>query len=119
MTLYDSCCRDAEADSTDFFVDGQCSFLLRRVSSAGIVAAWPNPASDHLHVLCSQDGGDFSNACLELYDSQGRIVRRQQLAGGTPRLQSTIDLNTLPPGHYTLIFRDDHTLSARGIKLLR
>lgn len=119
MMMYDSCCRDAKADSADFFVDGQCSFLLRRVSSTGIVAAWPNPASERLHVLCSQDSVDFTNACLELYDCHGRVVRRQQLDGGTPRLQSTIDINTLPPGHYTLVFRDARTLSARSIKLLR
>ncbi len=56
---------------------------------------YPNPASDHLYIRIA-DEIDKSGLLLDLYDSSGRLVKRQVLQDGH------LDVSQLPGGMYFL-----------------
>ncbi|MCB0810255.1 MAG: T9SS type A sorting domain-containing protein, partial [Flavobacteriales bacterium] len=65
----------------------------------------PNPVGDQLSLTTKQGLGP--NAEMELFDAQGRMVRRSRigtLAAGAPVL---MDVSDLARGHYSLQLRDD------------
>jgi len=119
MTLYADCCYDAGADSTLFWIDGRCEFLLRRKSVATIQAIFPNPASEMMYVVVSGGSGHTPDAVLEMYDSGGQRLRSVDL---THLIQDNIialDVYGLPAGRYTVRLSTASSISARTVVVVR
>jgi len=64
------------------------------------IIAFPNPAQDNIHITIN--GVESAKGQLEVIDGQGRLVL-QQKASGT---ESTINLNGLSNGIYTILYKD-------------
>ena len=60
------------------------------------IRVYPNPAKDYIEVDIEAER--FSSSEIELFDMQGRMVKRAKLAG---RQGNRIDVSSLPPGAYT------------------
>jgi hypothetical protein len=119
MTLYADCCYDAETDSTAFWIDGRCEFLVRRKNAAVIAAAFPNPASDMLHVQTNKGSGQSTDAMLELFDSQGQAIRSVHMSADSEDELITFDVRELPAGRYTVRLRSGESISVRTIVVVR
>ncbi|MBE0645710.1 MAG: VWA domain-containing protein [Bacteroidetes bacterium] len=111
MTMYADCCADAGADSALLWIDGICDPLLRLRNAPAIISAWPNPARDMLHVRVRIPGIDHRPAILELYDAAGERVHSENIT--LADAESTLPVENLTPGHYTL------RLESGGVTVLR
>ncbi len=60
------------------------------------IRVYPNPAKDYIEVDIEAER--FSSSEIELFDMQGRMVKRAKLAG---KKGNRIDVSSLPPGAYT------------------
>lgn len=57
---------------------------------------FPNPASDVINLI----GVEFGSTSLEIYSLLGELVY------SSDHVPHSIDVSSLPPGHYTLLFQD-------------
>jgi hypothetical protein len=119
MTLYADCCYDAETDSTAFWIDGRCEFLLRRVDAPIIRAIYPNPASDYLTIDVSLPASSPEGGRLELFDSNGSLLRCATLETTTFEQSIRFDVGGLPPGQYTVRLVAGASIGSRTVILLR
>jgi hypothetical protein len=119
MTLHADCCYDAETDSTAFWIDGRCEFLLRRVDAPIIRAIYPNPASDYLTIDVSLPASSPEGGRLELFDSNGSLLRSATLETTTFEQSIRFDVGGLPPGQYTVRLVAGASIGSRTVILLR
>ncbi len=63
---------------------------------------YPNPAVDQVNVTITTLQEEVYS--YKIYDSQGNVVRRDQLPSGKRYHDLAIDINELPSGMYTIIF---------------
>lgn len=61
-----------------------------------MIKTYPNPTKDYL--VLNLNTVDFSNLFFELYDLNGRLIKRRNIASST----ETIDMEYLPNTHYLL-----------------
>ena len=61
-----------------------------------MIKTYPNPTKDYL--VLNLNTVDFSNLLFELYDLNGRLIKRRNIASST----ETIDMEYLPNAHYLL-----------------
>jgi hypothetical protein len=119
MTLYADCCYDAGKDSTAFFIDGRCEFLVKRKAVSTIVSTYPNPAADMLHIATSITSPETASALLELFDAGGQLVRRSPLSTETQERITTLGVQDLPPGRYTIRLSTAASISSRTVVVVR
>jgi hypothetical protein len=73
--------------------------LVNPTAETALLAAWPNPAGDLLHVKANAAQSGF----LVLRDALGRNVWQSGTAGAS-NFEATVDLKNLPQGNYFLQF---------------
>jgi hypothetical protein len=92
---------------------------VRRKNAAVITAAFPNPASDMLHVQTNKGSGQSTDAMLELFDSQGQAIRSVHMSADSEDELITFDVRELPAGRYTVRLRSGESISVRTIVVVR
>lgn len=65
---------------------------------------WPNPVSDMLHI--KSEGASLINSEIEIYDINGRILRRRVF-------NNQVDVSGFAPGIYYLVIRNNNLVMAR------
>ncbi|MBK8698781.1 MAG: DUF4331 family protein [Saprospiraceae bacterium] len=60
------------------------------------LSVYPNPTSDHVDVRIEGEAADQVGSKLEVYDLAGRLISKQNVEGGTGRIQA----ENLRPGMY-------------------
>ena len=78
-------------------------------NSNDLLRLYPNPAGSFIIV---EVGDDYQNEEYSIYDNSGRIIMTGKLHSGS----STIQLSTLPSGHYTLRLGKDILKSFKVIR---
>ncbi len=85
----------------------------------GSLEIWPNPANEQIHVRCTMYDGRFNrDLALVIYDIYGRIAISVTLppvggrAGDGGWQDWTMDVSSLPPGIYILVFKDEKMIRA-------
>jgi hypothetical protein len=88
------------------------------LASALELAAWPQPARDHISVrLRSAYAGSVT---LQLTDLLGRILQRQNFhSDGSTALTTRLQLSALSPGVYHLVLRTHSSITATSILITR
>ncbi|MCZ7556755.1 MAG: VWA domain-containing protein [Bacteroidia bacterium] len=119
MKLYADCCYNTGSSGQWVWVDGRCEFLVRRKAVATIVSTYPNPAYDMLHVATSITSTETAPALLELFDARGQLVRSVHLSTEISERITSLGVQDLPPGRYTIRLSTAASISARTVMVVR
>lgn len=93
--------------------DFQSSLGISSFEDANNLMIWPNPANDILNYsfISSTD----SNAIINLYDSQGRIVYKKTKKSIINNVTDNIDISNLSSGFYILSIRHGKSIIRKKI----
>ncbi len=83
---------------------------------AGIVALYPNPATDLVHVLI---GAHQQGSVLVLLDAQGRLLLSDPIVSDVTSFTTDIDVTTIASGPYTLMVRDAQGTVISALPLIK
>ncbi len=79
-----------------FMPNGYNSILNIETQEKVDIKVYPNPAKDYINV--DFDANNFNQAEIELYDMQGRLVKKTKL---TTQKGNRVDISSLKAGNYT------------------
>lgn len=91
-------------------IDGKATYygirtVILNLSKVANIKIYPNPLSDHLGILLNDYAG--KSIKVNLFDINGGIIMRQEMATSTGRSYYQLKLNTkLSAGHYIRVHGD-------------